>query len=300
MKKLVYILTEGRYIAPESPSAYAQQILTEEAILAKALEANGINAERANWSDPDVDWAAADAAIFRSTWDYFDRFDEFKKWFDETSKKIRFINAPETLLWNMDKHYLQDLEAKGLSIVPSLFMKKGSKQSLAEVCAKTDWQEFILKPCVSGCARHTYRINQSDISAHESILNELLQNEGMMLQEFHSSIMEQGEVSHMVMGGRYTHSILKKAKSGDFRVQDDFGGSVVSYEANAEEIVFAEKCFQNLSPMPLYGRVDIMWNADGKLMISELEVIEPELWFRYHPAAANRLAEAVLEYLKEN
>ena len=28
------------------------------------------------------------------------------------------------------------------------------------------------------------------------------------------------------MNGIYTHAVLKKAKSGDFRVQDDFGGSV--------------------------------------------------------------------------
>ena len=47
----------------------------------------------------------------------------------------------------------------------------------------------------------------------------------------------------MLVNGHFTHSILKKAKAGDFRVQDDFGGMVYEYEASKNEINLAEKVF---------------------------------------------------------
>ena len=30
-----------------------------------------------------------------------------------------------------------------------------------------------------------------------------------------------------MINGQFTHAVLKKAKPGDFRVQDDFGGTVL-------------------------------------------------------------------------
>jgi glutathione synthase/RimK-type ligase-like ATP-grasp enzyme len=289
----LYLLTDDRFVAPEQPDWYARQVLTEDGLVMSALERKGLKVKKVSWSDPLVNWSDAQAAIFRSTWDYFDRFEEFKVWFEETSEKLEFINPYNILRWNMDKHYLQDLEKKGIPIVPSLFIEKGDQKSLTHHVLKSQWKDLILKPCVSGCARHTYRFKADDSQPLEDLFNSLIQGESMMLQEFHPSIMERGEVSHMVMGGRYTHSILKQAKKGDFRVQDDFGGSVTSYSASEEERHFAEEIFKACSPSPLYGRADIMWDSDGKAMVSELELMEPELWFRMHPEAADMLAEAV-------
>ena len=41
-----------------------------------------------------------------------------------------------------------------------------------------------------------------------------------------------------------------------------------------------------MSPMPAYARVDVIWNNKSELVVSELELIEPELWFRLNPHAA--------------
>ena len=38
-------------------------------------------------------------------------------------------------------------------------------------------------------------------------------------------------------------------------------------------------------------------NADGNYMMTELELVEPSLFFRHDPAAADRLADAVLKRL---
>ena len=45
----------------------------------------------------------------------------------------------------------------------------------------------------------------------------------------------------MLFEGKYSHAVIKKAKAGDYRVQDDFGGSVQEYIASAAEKDFAEK-----------------------------------------------------------
>ena len=101
----------------------------------------------------------------------------------------------------------------------------------------------------------------------------------------------------MVFNGNYSHAVLKKAKLGDFRVQDDFGGTVNSYDPTKEEIAFAEKVFQSCKSMPLYGRIDIVWDENRKFYLSELEIIEPELWIRNYPKSAERIAEAVKKIL---
>ena len=97
----------------------------------------------------------------------------------------------------------------------------------------------------------------------------------------------------MVMGGQFTHAVLKVAKPGDFRVQDDFGGSVHDYQPTQAEMNFAEKAVSFCSPSPSLARVDIIRDNNDELAIIELEMIEPELWFRLNPKAADVLAEAI-------
>jgi len=101
----------------------------------------------------------------------------------------------------------------------------------------------------------------------------------------------------MVFGGKYSHAILKIAKEGEFRVQDDFGGSVQMYNPSDKEIAFAEDVVAKTVPLPAYARVDVIWDNDEQLAVTELELIEPELWFRFKPEAADLFAEAVVSEL---
>jgi len=159
---------------------------------------------------------------------------------------------------------------------------------------ETGWGNIILKPCISGASRHTYKLNKDNITAHEDIFQSLILKEAMMLQPFQRDIVEKGEVSLMVMGGEFTHAVLKVAKAGDFRVQDDFGGTVNVYDPSPEEMAFAESAVAACSPQPTYARVDIIKDNNGELAVIELELIEPELWFRLNPNAAKVLAEALV------
>ena len=122
----------------------------------------------------------------------------------------------------------------------------------------------------------------------------------MLFQEFQYEIQRKGEMSLIMINGQFTHAVLKKAKHGDFRVQDDFGGTVVDYVPNQEEIAFAEKAIAACPKETTYGRVDIFYDNESLLSIGELELIEPELWFRKHHAAADKLADAIFMQIQNN
>ena len=103
----------------------------------------------------------------------------------------------------------------------------------------------------------------------------------------------------MLFGGKYSHAVLKKAKKGDFRVQDDFGGTVETITPSKEIIDLAEKAIKKLNPTPLYCRVDVILNNQNKAVIIELELIEPELWFRFKITAADKLAMYIKEFINK-
>ncbi len=298
MKKYdITILTKKGFYEPENPNWYVKQAIQEDAYVQKALEKKGLKVTRTYWDNPDFDFSETKIGLFRTIWDYFHRFNEFSEWLDKTKNLTTFINPPEIIYQNIDKHYLQNLELKGINIPETIFINKGETKSLKNIILGTNWKEVVLKPTVSGAGRHTYKISFDKIDKYENIFRELIQKEDMMLQEFQYNIYEKGELAFMVFNGKFSHAVLKKAKKGDFRVQDDFGGSVHNYTPSPEEIQFAEDVVSLISPAPVYARVDVIKDNYNKPAVSELELIEPELWFRFYPPASDLLADAITEKL---
>lgn len=293
----IVILTDQKYAYPTIIDDYTKNVITEDALFANALGRLGLNVTRLAWSDADFDWSSTKAVLFRTTWDYFDDFPKFSKWLNEVSKLTTLINSEALIRWNIDKHYLKDLKHNGVHIAETLFIEQGSHKSLKELHADMNWKDTVLKPCVSGAARHTYKLNPDNIAEYELIFAELIKDEAMMLQPFQHNIMSRGEVSMMVFNGQFTHAVLKTAKAGDFRVQDDFGGTVHDYSPTKAEIQFAIDTVNACKELPLYARVDIFNDNHGHIALAELELVEPELWFRQRPKAAQVLAEGVKEKL---
>lgn len=293
----VVVLTEDRYAHPKEISDYVKNVLVEDALLLNALNSLNLRTARFSWSDPNVDWSKVKSVVFRTTWDYFDRYKEFKPWFDSLKEKVTMFNDSRILEWNQDKVYLNEMSEKGIHIPETVFIKKGEARSLSEIVANLSTDEFVLKPNISGAARLTFRLNKKDCSDFEERFREMISQEDFLVQAFQEKILTKGEVSLILIGGEYTHAVLKRGKPNDFRVQDDFGGTVHEYEANEEEIAFAKNCYKELSVKPHYCRVDIIWDNDDQLALSELEMIEPELWFRRCPDAASKLAEAIQQSL---
>jgi len=299
MKKFdVVLLTDPRYVNPKIINDYISNVLLEDKLVQKALEKFNLRVHRLSWDDPNFDWSSTHYALFRTTWDYFDRFDEFSVWLKNASQKTNLLNNESIIKWNIDKRYLKDLENHGVHCTPTVFIEKGSQKTLTQLHDQAYWKETVLKPVISGAARHTYKLNLQNLHLHESIFKELIHKEAFMLQPFQHNIIKKGELSLMVIDGKFTHAVLKIAKKGDFRVQDDFGGTVHNYKPTSEEIDFAERVVKACELNPIYARVDMFTDNDGQLAVSELELIEPELWFRKNPDAADKLAFAIKKLIK--
>ena len=297
MKYDIVILTDSRYENPTETDWYIDQVILEDDLVKKALEQKGFKVIKKAWNTTDFDWTNCNYAIFRTTWDYFERFEEFFKWFSETQKVVQFINSPKVIYWNLDKHYLQELEQKQVNIPPTLFVEKGSKDTLANLFSKTSWGKAVLKPAIAGAARETFLVSASEYNRYELDLQRLISEEAMLFQEFQYRIQEQGEISLIMIGGVYSHAVLKKAKKGDFRVQDDFGGTVEEYQPKKIEIDFANKALAACPHKTMYARVDVFYDNNNTLSLGELELIEPELWFRNRPKAATKLATIIADYI---
>ena len=294
----ITILTCKEYFDPETPSVYTDNILLEYRLLKEALERLGLKVDRAYWDDPNYDWSQTRAVVFRTIWDYFERFEEFWPWLQSVEQQTQLINSMSLIEWNIDKAYLFDLEKQGIPVVPSVLVKKGQFQNLYEIARSMNWTDLVVKPTIAGGGYLTYKYSHADLAQNQAQFDALVAERDMLVQGYISSITEKGEASLMVFGGKFTHSILKRAKTGDFRVQDDFGGTVHAYQETRDEVTLAQKVMAQCADMPVYGRVDIVWDDQGQPMVSELEIIEPELWVRQAPWSAEVFARAIAAELK--
>ncbi len=272
---------------PELPDLYF-----DDQLLLSALRDLGIDARAAVWSDPGVDWERAPAVVIRSCWDYFDRPDAFATWVSSLAGGA-LCNPADTITWNMDKRYLEDLRHQGTD-VPEIYWPGAPLppgQLLQELEAR-GWREFVCKPAISGGARNTWRGSVEEIDISESRLNNLLPHHDMLLQPYLHEVEREGEWSFIFFGGVFSHAVLKRARPGDFRVQDDHGGTVHTEPPPPGLLAQARAVQQRVTKPHTYARVDGI-EVEGKLMLMELELIEPELFLRTHPDAPRVMAKAI-------
>jgi glutathione synthase/RimK-type ligase-like ATP-grasp enzyme len=289
----VVVLTDERYVNPIKTNEYINNVLKEDSLVIKALERKGLKVSKVAWSDASFDWSTTKCALFRTTWDYAEKFLEFSDWLMDVSVQTKLINSYDLIVWNLDKHYMSDLQEKGVNIVETYFIQPNDTRTLKEIHTELGWTKTVLKPVISAAAKDTFKLDHDNLADHEDHFRELIKGESMMLQPFQNSVVERGELSLMLIDGKYSHAVLKIAKEGDFRVQDDFGGTVHEYTPTPEEIDLALAAVKACDSMPLYARVDMINDNNGKPAISELELVEPEMWFRRHEEAAEELAEGV-------
>lgn len=289
----VVILTDERFINPKNQSTYVNNVLKEDQLVIEAMDKHGLKTKKVAWSDPSFNWSQTKVALFRTTWDYAEKFTAFSDWLMQVSMQTKLINDYETIIWNLDKHYLEDLQRAGVNIVETYFVEPGDSRSLAIIHDELDWAHTVLKPAISAAAKDTFKLKVGDIPQHEKRFSELIKDETMMIQPFQNDVLNRGEISLMLIGGVYTHAVLKMAKPGDFRVQDDFGGTVHDYTPTQAEIDLAIAAVKACEIQPLYARVDIVNDNNGNPAVSELELVEPEMWFRNNEIAAEMLAKEI-------
>jgi hypothetical protein len=114
-----------------------------------------------------------------------------------------------------------------------------------------------------------------------------------MIQPLIPSIITEGEYSFLFVGGEFSHALVKRAAPGDYRIQEAYGGRSMKVEPSAADKARAGAVLEALDEPPLYARVDMVRGADGRLMLMELEVLEPYLFPAEGPGVGAMLAAAL-------
>lgn len=269
-------------------SAEHAELHPNELPLVEALRTAGLDPVAEVWSDPSVDWSAYDAVLLRSVWDYHLRYDEFTEWLALLDKAgVPVLNDSGLVRWNGDKRYLLELRERGVAIVPS---QVAAGACLREVVSGLDGQEIVVKPTVGATALHTVR-GVAGTAELDRTLAELPEI-AYLVQPFQPEIVADGEWSLMYVDGEFTHAVIKRATPGDFRVQEDFGGTVTPTDPTPVVLDGARAALDAVGRAPAYARVDGVV-VNGRFLLMELELIEPELFFPQYPEAAQKLARAV-------
>lgn len=271
-----------------------ENFVCHDRLLVDPLFKAGWQVEEISWSKKDVDWSNYDLVIIRSTWDYQDAPATFLKQLENINKQTKLENSFEIVKWNLDKRYLEDLQNKGLPIVPTIW-STNLDGKLASFFNELDCEEIVIKPCISANADDTFRLSKFNYKTNEKRLHSLFENRGFMVQPFVESIITKGEYSLFYFGGEYSHAILKIPRENDFRVQEEHGGKLFSIEANADLITIGQKTIETINPTPLYARVDLVRLVDGSPALIELELIEPSLYFNMDGNSIRRFVSKINE-----
>ncbi|MBN8531828.1 MAG: hypothetical protein J0L97_08235 [Alphaproteobacteria bacterium] len=272
----------------------------EEYVIRDTLVARGCDAAFVDWRAP-VDWAAYDAVILRTLFGYYEAQEEYRAWLDAREKDgSKLFNPAPVVRWNMDKRYLRELEAAGFHLPPTAWVEQGEEASLAGILRQHGWEKVVVKPVISAGAWKTWVTDPVKADGEEAEFEELLAHSGAIIQPFLEEVVRDGEISLLFFGGTFSHSVLKRAKAGDFRIQDVHGGTYALYQEDMEMRRLAANILAEVEKLTgsslLYGRVDGIVK-EGRFLLMEVEVIEPFLYLVVEKAAMGRYVDAVLSSL---
>ena len=269
----------------------------DDALAITELARRGIAVDEVPWQRP-ADWRAFDGVVVRTTWDYQHHLDRFLAVLDHIEELgVPLANPAPLVRWNARKHYLCDLAARGVAIVPTRW---GRGLAAAEVRALPELlgaAECVIKPVVSGNAWGTFRVTAETDADQLALILAHLGDREWMAQPFVRSILDRGEDSLVFFDGELSHAVRKRPRPGDYRVQEEHGGLIEPSVPAAAVREAAEGALAALGPPPLQARVDLVELDDGSLALMELEAIEPSLYLRKDARAPAAFARAVERWL---
>ncbi|MCG8405949.1 MAG: hypothetical protein MI923_12205 [Phycisphaerales bacterium] len=259
-------------------------------LLMEALRNAKLQVEWLAWDDPNTDPGGFDLCVLRSCWNYYENPRVFLDWIETTARVSRLLNPPQVVRWNLHKGYLRELDARGVPIIPTAWVSKGTQSPLEKIVEENGWTDVVIKPAVSAGSFQTRRFSADQLRVGQTFLDELSRERDVMIQQYMTSIENEGERALIWIAGRWTHAIRKSPRfsGGDEQVSE-------ASEVSAKEQTFAERVLTDIKAELLYARLDVIRAADGRLCLSELELIEPSLFFLQHPPALKHFVRAVAQ-----
>lgn len=282
----------SRLTLPTSPDrrfdAFEHDLMID--CLTSVFAANGGSLTALAWDDASVDWSAFDAALIGSTWDYQDNLEAFITRLESIEEQTALFNSSATVRWNSRKTYLRDLASGGVPTVPTLWLDAPGERDVRTAFDTLGSDDIVLKRQIGANAEGQHRLRRGDPVPPMP--------EPMMAQPFLPSIQSEGEMSLIFIDGAFSHALIKSAAAGDYRIQSSYGGRERAHEPGPKDRTAAAEIVEALDETPLYARVDMVRGDDGRVLLMELELIEPFLYplqgnalgARIHAALVRRLS----------
>lgn len=301
--KRVAILVSGNLL-PGHPNQRDDVFELEEEMgkLVPAFADHGMELVTLDWRKAPDQAEHYDAMLPLFVWDYFENnLGEFLSAMARIDQSTKLMNRFTTLQWNSNKSYLDEMEAMGAVTIPTVAITQAKETEILRAMKELDAEKVVIKPDVGGGAWRQVLYAKGDPFPD----TDQLPPDGAMVQPFLTSVTEEGEYSFLYFGGGFSHALQKKPKSGDYRVQSIYGGLEFPYTPTPEERDQARNILDVLDFTPLYARVDLLRGNDGRLLLIELEMIEPYLYLPFAEGesgdnkGAQKLAKAVLKRLED-
>lgn len=301
MIKIALLISDNLLPDAENARPDVFELVEELGKLTPALASHDMELVQVRWREI-AERAGEFAAILPLfVWDYFEGNEEaFLAAIAKAEQVTPVFNDFETLKWNADKSYLDDLHARGAPVIRTLTVENVTPQNVADAFETLETDTLVIKPQVGGGAwRQVLYKNGEPFPQADT-----LPPEGALIQPFLSSVTQEGEYSFLYFGGAFSHAARKTPKAGDYRIQSTFGGSEETYTPTQAERDRAKTILNTLDTTPLYARVDLLRGEDGTLKLIELECIEPYLYLPHAKGeggeneGAQRFAKALMARLE--
>lgn len=259
--------------------------------LLEALRRRGHAAETLAWDDPAATPSGFDAIVLRATWNYHLQPGRFLCWARRMARSSLLVNPLPAVRWNLHKRYLAELETRGVPIVPTAWVRRQRRASLRGILAQHGWEDVVVKPAVSAASFATRRFRRSEAAAGEAFLLEQAGRRDMMVQPYLRSVDDVGERAVIWIDGAVTHVVRKTPR---FAGADESVALDAAPDAAERRIV--EAALVPWRDRLLFARVDLMRDAGGHPLVSEVELIEPSLFFPLCAEALERCADALVRH----
>ncbi len=250
------------------------------------------------WDDDGVEWNAFDLVVLRSCWNYQLHPEKFQRWIDQLEhEKVNLANSVMAARWNLHKGYLKELCQQGVHTPETVWVPKGTTCNLSSLINTKQWNRAVVKPAISANALNTFLFSVSDAAQQQAKFDTLVAHGDMLIQKFMPEVQDQGEWSLIFFNKEFSHAVIKRPSSKDFRVQHDFGGTATPAEPPSFVLQQAEKIIDLIKEPLLFARVDGVV-SENKFILMELELIEPVLFLETENGSAQAFAQAMTNYIK--
>ena len=286
----IVILTPNR----DDPSFAGQWPAVLERLVT-VLAADGLSARAEAWTDH-IDSAegleGADLVMPLVAWGYHR---DHLRWMQACATwqaaGVRMLNPAGVLAWNSDKSYLKRLGEAGLPVPPTIWSEQITPDQVAAAFDALGTDELVVKPRVSGGGWQTTRL------ARGEALTEAPDGPAL-IQPFIAALETEGELSLLFFGGRFSHAVRKRPRAGEFRIQQQFGG-LYAPEPDPDPVALqlAERVLATVEEDLLYARIDLARGPDGRWLLMEAELIEPDFYLNHAPDGGRAFTAAVADRL---